>query len=266
MDCFQLIREKDIEYLKFVLPGALAVFSTRQGGISRPPFDTLNLAFHVGDERESIAANREAFAAAVGFSLDRVVCADQIHGTNIQVVTQEDCGRGAFRLEDAVPETDALITADKGVILAGFFADCVPIYISDPVKGVVALVHAGWKGTVKEIAGKTVGRMSGEFSCSPADCYALIGPSIGPCCYTVGEEVAAKFKFGPEGSGKAVKKQGDKWILDLWAANRNVLLSSGLLPERIQLSRVCTRCGGKFFSYRGDGGCTGRMAAFIKPL
>jgi copper oxidase (laccase) domain-containing protein len=121
MDCFQLIREKDMEYLKFVLPGAWAVFSTRQGGTSRPPFDTLNLAFHVGDEQESVAANREAFAAAVGFSLDRVVCANQVHGTNIQVVTQEDCGRGAFRLEDAVPETDALITADKGVILAGFF-------------------------------------------------------------------------------------------------------------------------------------------------
>lgn len=264
---FRFAMENDVEFMRILLPGASAVFSTRQGGVSDRPFNTMNLAFHVGDEQQSVVQNRVKFAEATGMELDNVVCARQVHGTNIKVLSFGDRGRGAYSLEDAIPGTDALITAERDCIPAAFFADCVPVYIADPVKSVVGLAHAGWKGTAKGIAGKTVLRMREQFACILSDCYAFIGPSIGPCCYTIGDEVVSCFDSSPpeDCDSPLIKKQG-KWMLDLWTANRNDLLSAGLLPDHIWISRICTQCDGRFFSYRRDGGSTGRMGAFIRPL
>lgn len=255
-----------IEFIRVSLPGAWAVFSTRNGGVSTPPFLSLNMAFHVGDAEQAVLRNRKVFTDFVGIPLDRVVCAQQVHGTKIQVVTPEDCGKGVYSEKDAMPETDAMVTAHKNVVLAGFFADCVPIYIVDPVKSVVALAHAGWKGTVNRIASKTVNTMCNEFASEPSCCYAFIGPSIGPCCYDVGDEVLSQLDTGKCRFVSALKKDNEKCRFDLWAANKEDLLSIGFLPEHIGVSEICTGCGPRFFSYRRDKGQTGRMAAFIRLL
>ena len=265
-DWFRFEEAKDVEFIRINLPGVVAVFSTRHGGVSRPPFESLNMAFHVGDDSQDVAANRQRFAGAVGVPLNRTVCAQQVHGTNIKVVSSEDWGKGVYNQEEAIPETDAMITAEKDVILEAFFADCVPVYLVDPVKGVVGLAHAGWKGTINGIAGKTVLRMSKEFGCSPWNCFGFIGPSIGPCCYYVGEEVLGQVDLGQGGTAFPVIKKQGKLMLDLWAANKNDLVSVGLLPGNIGIAGICTRCDTRFFSYRRDGGITGRMAALISLL
>lgn len=259
---FEFVQRNNVELLNIFLPGARAVFSTRQGGVSACPFDTMNLAFHVGDSVKSVGENRKIFCDAWGMPLDRVVCANQVHGTNIQTLTSEHAGRGAWSQEDALPETDAMITMEPGLIPAAFFADCVPVYIVDPVKGAVGLAHAGWKGTLKGIAGKTVARMYEEFGCQPSDCCAFIGPSIGPCCYQVGEEVASLFNQRRDGHVSPAGRVNE-WKLDLWGANRDDLAAAGVPADKIGISGICTRCDKRFFSYRREGGCTGRMGAFI---
>lgn len=263
MSWFSFQTQNAVEFMQVLLPGTKGVFSTRNGGISASPFDSLNLAFHVGDAPEAVTTNREIFAAAAGFSLESLVCAQQVHGTRIFSASSLDRGRGVYNYEDAVPETDALITDDSNVVLGAFFADCVPVYIADPVRKAVGLAHAGWKGTVHHIAQKTVAKMAEEFGCMPADCFAFIGPSIGPCCYRVGEEVislldpAAAAHVSPEGEDK----KGFK--LDLWGANRDNLIAAGLSDDKISVSGICTRCDARFFSFRREGGQTGRMGGFI---
>lgn len=254
----------NVELLRIFLPGAAVVFSTRNGGSGNAPFDTMNLAFHVGDKPHQVHENRKRFTAAAGISIDSIVCANQVHGTNIQLITSKDRGKGAYSHENALQETDGLITAEKTVTLAAFFADCVPVFLVDPVKGAIGLAHAGWKGTVAGIAGKTVAEMLREFGSRPSDFCAFIGPSIGPCCYDIGEEVSSLFSSGRWKSVMPIIKKQQKWKLDLWAANRADLLESGLSPEKIGISEICTCCDRRFFSYRREGGRTGRMGAFIQ--
>jgi len=260
---FQFETKNDVQLMRIFLPGAQAVFSTRHGGCSVPPFDTMNLAFHVGDKPGDVADNRKRFTAAADIPLDSVVCACQVHGTNIEVVDSLDRGRGVYSQENALPETDAMITAEKNVVPAAFFADCVPVYLVDPIEGVIALAHAGWKGTVSGIAGKTVARMAQACGCTPSNCYAFIGPSIGPCCYSVGEEVLSLFNSNRGQFSSPLTKLQDRWMLDLWEANRQDLLAAGLSNNKIRIAGICTRCDSRFFSYRREGGITGRMGAFI---
>lgn len=257
----------DIEFLRIDLPGAWAVFSTKKGGVSTEAFSSLNMALHVEDDTNAVIENRIRFSKAVGFSLDNVICAQQVHGTNIEQVSRLQRGRGIVSYADAIPETDAMITADKQVVLAAFFADCVPVYIVDPVKGVVALAHAGWKGTLNGIAGKTVQRMQEDNGTEPSDCFAFIGPSVGPCCYEVSRDLALRFgekqpvSDGPQNAGR------ERWKLDLWGLNKKNLVDAGLDPKKITVSEICTVCHDtRFFSHRRDSGLTGRMAAFISVM
>lgn len=263
---FKFDTKNDVELMRIFLPGALAVFSTRHGGSGNVPFDTMNLAFHVGDKPENVRENRKRFTAAANISLDNLVCANQVHGTNIKLVTSEDRGKGAYNQENALPETDGIITSERDLIPGVFFADCVPIFLADPVQGAVGLVHAGWKGTLNGIAGKTVAGMVQAFGSRPSDCWAFIGPSIGPCCYAVGEEVLSFFSSGRWRAVAPFAKKQDKWSLDLWAANKANLLEAGLSCAKIGLSQICTCCDKRFFSYRKDGGRTGRMGAFIQLM
>ncbi|NLO89347.1 MAG: peptidoglycan editing factor PgeF [Clostridia bacterium] len=267
---FQLKRKGALEYfeIEFPHPGiARGIFTTRKGGVSSPPFDSLNMALHVGDEKEKVLFNRKMVSEALDIPLGDFTSGEQVHGDKVVVVTKEHRGRGGHDLKDAIPGTDALITGERDVALTAYFADCVPIYILCPQDRKIGIVHAGWKGTALGIAGKTVKTMKEAFGIKERDCMAFIGPSIGPCCYTVGENVFMQFshRFGKSRDGFFKELFQGQWSLDLWSANKLDLISSGLKPQNIFISGLCTCCcGDLFFSYRREKGNTGRMAAVFK--
>lgn len=240
-------------------------FTTRSGGVSEGPYWSLNTAFHVGDAVESVRANRALACGALGINPDDIVAGKQVHGDRVEVVSLGDKGRGARVFEDALTDVDALVTAEQGVPLSSYYADCVPVFLFDPVKKVVALAHAGWKGTVAKIGLKTVKKMAEVFGTKPADCLAGVGPSIGPCCYEVSGQVIGLFKKSfSNGEELAEFLHPGKWRLNLWKANYHTLLEAGLPENNIAVASVCTSCRSDlFFSYRAEGGITGRMASFI---
>lgn len=239
--------------------------STRQAGVSQRPYDSMNLALHVGDEDASVWENRVIFANSLGLKAEDIVSPNQVHGDRILRVTREHSGRGARSYEDAIPETDALVTSEPGLPLMLCFADCTPILFLDPEQKAVGIAHAGWKGTMKSIGRKTLEAMQREFGTEPSKCLAGIGPSIGPCCYEIGEEVAdACRKAFPETWDNLLEERQGKLHLNLSKANRLQLLEAGMLPEHIESADTCTSCEHHwYFSYRADGGRTGRIAAVI---
>ncbi len=238
--------------------------STRDGGVSKKPYYSLNLALHTGDQKNDVIANRKRFCQAVGLPFASAVTAEQVHGANIAVVTTADAGRGMTNYDEALPKTDALITNVPGLPLMLFFADCVPVLIADPKRKVVAVSHAGWKGTVAAIAKQTVQRMTEEFGCQSADCLVGIGPSIGSCCYEVDDRVISELQRAFSWWARVVKPEGKKWKLDLWQANVQQLLDIGVVRDNIVISNFCTVCNKDlFFSHRAEQGHTGRLGAVI---
>lgn len=225
---------------------------------------TKTIGFSEEVESGAIRRNRLSLAKAVGFGADGLVTARQVHSARVRVVTAEDAGRGGLDGESRLPDTDALVTADAGVCLMVLSADCVPILLYDPVKRVVGAVHAGWRGTAAQIVVAAVEVMREQFGCSPGDMFAGIGPSIGKCCFEVGEEVADCFRrLFPEAVVFAGKRP-DKFQVDLWEANRRELMEAGLKPEHIEVAGMCTVCHPeRFFSYRRDGKAAGRFGAGI---
>jgi YfiH family protein len=178
--------------------------------------------------------------------------ARQTHSATVAVVRLQDVGRGRYPLFDGFPTTDALVTDVVGATLGVIVADCVPVLLYDPTRHVVGLAHAGWRGTVGCIASQTVATMRDVFGSNPSDILAGIGPSIGPCCYEVGDEVISAWQgAGVPGAQDAVRECVGSYHLDLWSANRLVLLAAGLEPRRIEVSAECVRCNvERFFSYR----------------
>lgn len=239
--------------------------STRLGGISAPPFATLNLGLKTGDQAERVRLNRRHFCQAVGVDPDRTVTPQQTHEDRIYIAGAADAGRGIFSHDAAIPCTDALATNQAGLPLMLFFADCVPVLIYDPVRRAVAISHAGWKGTVARIAAKTVCAMGEHFGTRAADCFVGIAPSIGPCCYEVDQPVIdALCQSFPDTWGTLVVPSGGKWQLDLWETNRRQLVEAGVQRDRIVVAGVCTACNtALFFSHRAEKGKTGRMGAVI---
>ncbi|MGM9539356.1 peptidoglycan editing factor PgeF [Anaerovibrio sp.] len=251
-----------------IFPGDLFVhgISTRHGGVSGGCYDSLNLGLHVEDRAEHVLANRRLFCKALGVTAESTVTCQQVHGADIMRVGAEDIGAGFADYNKAIAATDALITNERGVPLMLFFADCTPILLADPVKKAVGLAHGGWKGTVQSIAARTVEAMQREFGCQPADMLAAIGPSIGRCCYQVGEGVAERFKEAfPDFAAEILAENDSGDIhLDLQLCNIRQLEKAGLKPENIADAHVCTACNSsQFFSYRADNGKTGRIAAVI---
>lgn len=240
-------------------------FTTRTGGISTGPYSGLNTAFHVGDPVENVRANRAQVCKALGINPEHLIAGKQVHGDGVEVVEKQDRGRGALSYDESLPDTDALVTGAPRVPLSSYYADCVPIFLLDPVRKVVALAHAGWKGTVLKIGQKTVKKMVGAFGTDPRDCLAGVGPSIGPCCYEVDERVMSPFQESfSDFQELAVATSNGKWRLNLWEANRRTLLDAGLKAENIVTACMCTSCcNDGFFSYRAQGGMAGRMASLI---
>ena len=234
--------------------------STRYGGVSGPPFESLNVGFTAGDDDSSVRRNRQILAENLGIDVAQMVLSKQQHTDIIRVIKDDyDGGR-------IIPEVaDAMVTDRPGWCLSVIVADCVPILMFEPEKKVVAAVHAGWRGTVKRILQKTVELMIGQYGVSADKIIAGIGPSIGPCCYEVGPEVASEVRdsqSGPE--SLLIVGDSDRFLLDLWEANRRQLLEAGVHGDNIELSGLCTSCNhDRFYSYRYFGGRTGRMAAGV---
>ena len=219
-----------------------------------------SLALHTGEDSESIVSNRKLLSKAVGSHDDlHFIVANQTHSDHIKVITHKE-DQGWATIEDAIEDCDALITNIPGIVLNILTADCVPILLYDKEKKVIAAIHAGWKGTEAHIALKTVQKMQAVYGCNPEDIIAGIAPSIGPCCYEVGKDVAEHFFNLPE----SFTTVDDKYMLDLPYINQQQLLTSGLHEENIQMSGICTACEvTQFFSYRKEKGCSGRFMSMI---
>ncbi len=239
--------------------------STRLGGLSDAPYATLNLGLKSGDDPDKVRLNRDLFCQAVGVDYARAITCQQVHGDRIHLARAADAGRGALSHADAVPACDALITDQPGLPLMLFFADCVPVLIYDPVRPAIGLSHAGWKGTVARIAAKTVLAMGEHYGTRPADCLVGIGPSIGPCCYEVDAPVLEAIQAAFAGTWQdLVVPRGDRWLLDLWHANRHQLEAVGVPRSQIDISGVCTAENTVlFYSHRAEHALTGRHGAII---
>ncbi len=239
--------------------------SVRFGGVSKAPYDSMNLAQHVGDDAAAVIENRRQFLGTLGLSFDRLTTPEQVHGDRILRVSEAEAGRGRLSYAEAIPATDALMTDTSDLPIMLCFADCTPVLLFDPVHRAAAIAHGGWKGTVLSIAAKTVRAMTDAFGTRPEDCLAAIGPAIGPCCYEVGDEVAGEFRNAfPQFAAEILSEQNGTIHLDLWNANRLQLEEAGLLPGHIEMAETCTSCHSRtFFSYRAEGPRTGRIAAVM---
>ena len=243
-------------------------FSTRLGGVSEGPFASMNLNFGRGDPRENVEENFRRFCAATGFSYESLTASAQDHHTVVRRVTAAGRGVGVTHPRDR-ESVDGLLTDDPAVTLVTYYADCTPLFFADPAHRAVGLGHSGWRGTAAKMGACMVRRMAVEFGTRPEDLIVAIGPSIGACCYEVDEAVAGEFRalqsLSP-GSFLFAKENG-KTMLDLWEANRRVLLEAGVLPEHISTARLCTRCNDRLlWSHRATGGVRGGLAAFLAVL
>ncbi len=237
-------------------------FTTRAGGASAAPYDTLNLGGKWGDDPAHVAENRRRLADAVGGA---PFVARQVHGTMIRRVRHDDS-----RAEVARHEADGLCTDVPGLVLGVFVADCVPVVIADPRTGCCAAVHAGWRGTVAGILPEAVRRLAAEFGARPADLRVALGPAIGPCCFEVGLEVVAAVAAAiPDARQRGIVRPSprglaDKAHVDLHAANRWLLARAGVDPAAVDAIDACTRCDReRFFSFRRDGAATGQQMGVI---
>jgi YfiH family protein len=264
-----VVEKEGIKYITFgIFTGTGLVkhaFTTRAGGVSAGPFRSLNMALHVGDDPVAVVENRKMVCSALGAGLEDLVAGQQVHGTTVLAVSAAHRGRGSLSREDAIPGADGLITKETGLLLASYYADCVPVMLLDPVGRAIGLAHAGWKGTVGRIAGKAVQSMVYNYGTNPRDCLAVVGPSIGPCCYEVDAPVVEMVKESFDRWPEMVKQTGPgRWRLNLWLANRIALAEAGVRVEHIAEPGLCTNCNRElFFSYRGQSGACGRMASLM---
>ncbi|WP_051314737.1 peptidoglycan editing factor PgeF [Alteribacter aurantiacus] len=241
-----------------------AGFSTKHGGESIGPYESLNLGLHTEDDPRTVVKNREKLAKAAGFQLNEMVVGEQIHSNQIKEITASDRGAGSTTLETAIKGTDGFFTKDKGVLLVSMYADCVPLYFFAPKEGLVGLAHAGWKGTVGNIAGGMLKAFK-EAGAHPKDVYTAIGPSISMPCYEVDERVVKQVNRLPLNAKDSVKKtRKDHYLINLKAINRDLLLAEGVQENRVFVSTHCTyEQSDLFYSHRRDNGKTGRMMSFI---
>jgi hypothetical protein len=228
-------------------PRPIAAFSSRLNQ---------NMSLSYGDTKESLN-NRRNFLESSGIDLRNLVCAKQIHRDNIQYVREEDKGRGALSYETSIPDTDALITDKKNLALAVFTADCLSVFLYDPIKPAIGLVHAGWRSSKENLIVKTLRLMQKQFNTRISDLYVGFGPAIGSCCYEVGRDFQEYF-------GQDVISKGNRYYADLAGINKRQLLESRVKERNIFDSQICTSChNDAFFSYRKDGKDCGRIMSVI---
>ena len=269
------LREKNgVYYLVFPEIEKLVIvdhlFSTRLGGVSKGCFESMNLSYTRGDDKEAVDENycRISEIMRHGHNRKDFVSTFQTHTTNVRVITEEDRGKGPFTDRDYT-DVDGLITNVPGIILSTFHADCPPVYIVDPVKKAIGLVHSGWKGTKGEIAANAIGLMHENYGSNPSDLVCAVGPSICGPCYEIGMDVAEQFfdSFSEEEIDKynlLVAYPKEKFRLYLWNVIKLTLLNSGVKEENILITDVCTRCNPDLlFSHRIHHEKRGNLAAFL---
>jgi polyphenol oxidase len=237
------------------IPGLIHGIFTRHGGVSKPPYDSLNAAWNNGDSPESVRENLRRINNSLG--LERLASSFQVHGDKINFIDED--ALSAFEIRPPLliaPSGDALATSLRGIGLVIKIADCQSIFLVDPETRVIANIHCGWRGSVQNIAGKTIDYLRQRSGCNPAKMLAAVGPSLGPCC--------AEFKnYRDEIPPELWSFQVRPEYFDFWAITRHQLASAGIAPENIEFSRKCTVCEkADFFSYRGER-AKGRMAAVI---
>lgn len=267
--------ENGVTYLTFPgleRTGAVRhLFSTREGGVSEGIYRSMNLSYTRGDEREAVDENFRRIADCLGSSAADMVCSDQTHTDHVRVVSAADRGKGVIRPKD-YRDVDGLITQERGVVLCTFFADCVPLFFVDPVKKAIGLSHSGWRGTVRKIGKKTVEEMKKAFGTDPKDVHAAIGPSICRDCYEVSGDVIEEFrKAFPEMEEESCTlwfpTSPGKYHLDLWEANRLIMLEAGIPAPQIEVTDLCTCCNPDLlFSHRASLGKRGNLGAFMELL
>lgn len=239
-----------------LVQGLHHALTTREGGVSGGGFESLNLAFHVGDEPERVRQNRRILARETGFDLQNLVAAQQVHGDAIHLVSRSDAGRGALDFASALPDTDALMVAEPNIPVLILVADCAPILLVDPEKRVLALVHAGWRGALAGIAGKTVARLQSEFGSVPEQILVGIGPCLSVENLEIGPEVAAQIESF---DADAVISGWPKPHLDLRGLIGRDLGRAGVLESNIETMAECPKDDARFFSHRGQNGAAGRF-------
>ena len=241
-------------------------FSTRLGGVSEGIYASMNLSFTRGDKDAAVYENYRRFADALGFSERDIVTSDQTHTANVRIITEEDRGNGITNPRPYT-DVDGMITNVRGLVLATFYADCVPLYFVDPVHHAIGLSHSGWRGTVAKIGAVTIRKMQETYGTDPADVYAAIGPSICQECYEVSEDVILEFQksFAPEHWEKLFyKKENGKYQLNLWEANKIIFTEAGITEKHISMPGICTCCNPEFlFSHRASHGKRGNLGAFL---
>ncbi len=222
-------------------------------GISKRP---QNMSFVHGNTEDSLS-NRRIFLHSLNINYESLVCANQVHGSRISCVSSDNKGRGAKTTDTAFVDTDGLITNIRNLPLAVFTADCLSIFIYDPVHHSIGLVHAGWRGSKDQIGPKTIQLMRRYFNSKPEDLLAGFGPCLNKCCYEVGKEFKGYFSYG-------VSKENGRYYLDLPEINKRQLVDIGLKEKNISSLCPCTSCDNKgYFSFRREGKDVGRTMSVV---
>ena len=269
LDIFNAKNSEEVLYLdawSSIMPELIVGFTTKKGGYSKGEFAAFNLGLHVHDDVSDVHLNRRKLGDILQFPLEKWVCSEQIHDNHIAKVGKKDSGKGVWDYSTAIPKADGLYTDEINILLTLGFADCVPIYFASPSRGLIGLAHAGWKGSVKNIAGQMVRIWRDKEGVKVDDVYAAIGPSIGECCYIVDDRVINQVNelLGESASIVYNETMIGQYALNLKELNRLALIKEGVPSRNIIISQFCTSCeDGLFFSHRRDNGKTGRMMSFI---
>lgn len=259
-----ILREKEFFHVPFSKgdDSIVAGFTTRNGGVSLPPYTSLNMGFHVQDVESAVKKNREIVASKIGFPLQSWIVGEQVHGAQIQKVTVKDTGSGAMQVEDAIKGVDGLYTNEPNILLTSLYADCVPLYFVSPKTNFIGLAHAGWRGTVGAIGPRMIDLWTEKEGVPLEDIHCVIGPAIGKQQYEVDQKVIDEVKKVCDSHFTVVSE--NKFLLDLQQVNRTLIEKAGIPAENIRKSSYCTASNLEFFfSHRKEKGKTGRMMSFI---
>ncbi|MRH42177.1 peptidoglycan editing factor PgeF [Aquibacillus halophilus] len=263
MEHFQKAEDSVLMIEKWVQmePTLKVGFTTRSGGVSSSPFNSMNMGLHVADNYDDVLTNRTVLSDIINIPLDNWVMGEQVHGTDIVVIDQNHAGRGARTDQDALEGIDGIITNHTNILCTAFFADCVPLFFFDPKTKWIGVAHAGWRGTVDQMAMKMVNKLI-EVGVNTRDLMVAIGPCISKLNYEVDDRVISNVP--DQLKEKVVTRNEHGFLLDLQQLNKEYLVEAGILEENISVTNYCTYNDKEmFFSHRRDHGKTGRMLGFI---
>ncbi|MDR1627313.1 MAG: peptidoglycan editing factor PgeF [Oscillospiraceae bacterium] len=253
---------KKLEEYKFIRHA----FSTRLGGISKNEYKSMNLRMKCNDQYENIIENYKLFCKATNIDFNSLTFTSQTHSNNVRLITLKDVGVGIHKPQD-MDNVDALITNEKGITLVTFHADCIPIFVVDPVNRAIGLAHSGWRGTSSKITENLLKIMKIKYSSLPENLICCIGPGIGKSCFETDLQVIEELKKSNISyQNKYIQeKPNNRFLVDLPGLNKQILLDSGVNGSNISVSDLCTKCSNDLlFSYRQTGDKRGTMAAMLR--